>query len=630
MKEFLHIFCLAFLLLLSGCKNEDPGFPTTPGTDDEVGYIVTSGLSVTVADNEIISTTTGESSPTKSESSGSEATNLTRSNNTQSAVDSTTTKTDPPTAEASDDYKVTILNTKTSETMNYTYADLKKEENQKIPVAPGTYKISAESPDYASYMAGDYYANWDMPVYAGSVTKNVIKATETTVNDLVCSLANIRTSVSLTPDLQSLFLPDDQATEQLPALTVTLSVGENSLVYDRAAADGEKYGYFKAVEATNTITVELKGAYNKASGDVEPEYVPVKWTREITGCKAGQWRKISIHVTNASQGNIQFQMTVENWVYDQKIDVDVTNLYAFGEEVIPDEDLSDANSPVVTLEGHDIAQGYTINQSMYNEDLGKWNENLQAIITPQSDVALRSVKLLFSSDNTTLLNDLSAAGYTDYTIPIWPQNDALNSYLLIQQGSTGLVKATLKDAGMTKLFNYKGVHTVKFIAVDSKGRTSYTNLKITVSEGGDIETKGPEIIWTNKDGSKTYDFNTRWKITKLSDTTADPEVKITVTSQTGITGFTVDINSTTLTAEELASLGLSTHMDLVNPGDFAGPLGNLGFPTGSDVEGKKELTFDISSFMPMLTVLGAGNSDFTLTVEDAGGQNSKTIQLYVP
>ena len=327
--------------------------------------------------------------------------------------------------------------------MNYTYADLKKEENQKIPVAPGTYKISAESPDYASYMAGDYYANWDMPVYAGSVTKNVIKATETTVNDLVCSLANIRTSVSLTPDLQSLFLPDDQATEQLPALTVTLSVGENSLVYDRAAADGEKYGYFKAVEATNTITVELKGAYNKASGDVAPEYVPVKWTREITGCKAGQWRKISIHVTNASQGNIQFQMTVENWVYDQKIDVDVTNLYAFGEEVIPDEDLSDANSPVVTLEGHDIAQGYTINQSMYNEDLGKWNENLQAIITPQSDVTLRSVKLLFASDNATLLSDLSAAGYTDYTIPIWPQNDA---FKLLSANPAGIDRIGQSDS----------------------------------------------------------------------------------------------------------------------------------------------------------------------------------------
>lgn len=622
MKEFLHIFCLAFLLLLSGCKNEDPGFPTTPGTDDEVGYIVTSGLSVTVADNEIISTTTGESSPTKSEASGSEATNLTRSNNTQSAVDSTTTKTDPPTAEASDDYKVTILNTKTSETMNYTYADLKKEENQKIPVAPGTYKISAESPDYASYMAGDYYANWDMPVYAGSVTKNVIKATETTVNDLVCSLANIRTSVSLTPDLQSLFLPDDQATEQLPALTVTLSVGENSLVYDRAAADGEKYGYFKAVEATNTITVELKGAYNKASGDVAPEYVPVKWTREITGCKAGQWRKISIHVTNASQGNIQFQMTVENWVYDQKIDVDVTNLYAFGEEVIPDEELSDANSPVVTLEGHDIAQGYTINQSMYNEDLGKWNENLQAIITPQSDVTLRSVKLLFSSDNTTLLNDLSAAGYTDYTIPIWPQNDALNSYLLIQQGSTGLVKATLKDAGMTKLFNYKGVHTVKFIAVDSKGRTSYTNLKITVSEGGSIVTEGPTATWVNDRGGQL-------DVPFQLDPNDLPPVELKVESKTGITDFKIEISSTNQEFAELISTMFSTNnLDLINPGSNAETLASLGFPTGDQIRNQTSLSFDISQFMSALAVF-SGEHTFKLQVTDANGQIAKSLILIV-
>lgn len=621
MKEFLHISCLAFLILVSGCKNEDPGFPATPGADDEVGYIVTSGLSVTVADNEIISTTTGESSPTKTAIVGSEVPNLTRSNNTQSAVDSTTTKTDPPTAEASDDYKVTILNTKTSETMNYTYADLKKEENQKIPVAPGTYKISAESPDYASYMAGDYYANWDMPVYAGSVTKNVIKATVTTVNDLVCSLANIRTSVSLTPDLQSLFLPDDQATEQLPALTVTLSVGENSLVYDRAAADGEKYGYFKAVEATNTITVELKGAYNKASGDVEPEYVPVKWTREITGCKAGQWRKISIHVTNASQGNIQFQMTVENWVYDQKIDVDVTNLYAFGEEVIPDEELSDANSPVVALVGHDITQGYTINQSMYNEDLGKWTENLQATITPQSDVSLRSIKLLFTSDNATLLSDLSAAGYTNNTVQIWPQNSALTSYLLIQDES-GVVKATLKDAGMTKLFTYKGVHTVKFIAVDTKGRTSYTNLKITVSEGGSIVTEGPTATWVNDRGGQL-------DVPFQLDPNDLPPVELKVESKTGITDFKIEISSTNQEFAELISTMFSTNnLDLINPGSNAETLATLGFPTGDQVRNQTSLSFDISQFMSALAVF-SGEHTFKLQVTDANGQIAKSLILIV-
>ena len=82
--------------------------------------------------------------------------------------------------------------------------------------------------------------------------------------------------------------------------------------------------------------------------------------------------------------NIQFQMTVENWVYDQKIDVDVMQLFAFaGEETIPDEDLSDPNSPVVTLDGRDIAQGYTISKSMFDEELGKWSENLKAVITPR-------------------------------------------------------------------------------------------------------------------------------------------------------------------------------------------------------------------------------------------------------
>lgn len=618
MKKFIHISGLAVLLLLAGCKNEDPGFPSSSGTDEEVGYIVTSGLSVSVADNEIISTTTGESSPTKSATA---TRSMAVGIGSQVTADSSATKASPSTTEASDDYKVTILNTKTSETMNYTYADLKKEENQKIPVAPGTYTISAESPDYASYMAGSNYANWDMPVYAGSVTKNVIKATETTVNDLVCTLANIRTSVSLTPDLQNLFMPDAQATEQLPALTVTLSIGENSLVYDRNAANGETYGYFKAVEATNTITVELKGAYNKAPGDAAPEYVPVRWSREITGCKAGQWRKISINVTNASQGNIQFQITIENWVYDEKLNVDVMNLYAFGEEVIPDEEMSDANSPTVALVGHDIAQGYTINQSMYNEDLGKWTENLQAVVTPQSDVSLRSVKLLFASDNATLLSDMAAAGYTNNTVPIWPQNSALSAYLLLQQESTGL-NATLKDAGMTKLFNYKGNHTVKFIAVDSKGRTSYTNLKITVSEGGSIVTGGPTATWVNDRGGQL-------DVPFQLDPDNLPPVVLEIQSQTGITDFKIEISSTNPEFAGLVTTMFSTtSLDLINPGSNSATLSSLGFPTGDKVRNQTSLSFDISQFMSALAVF-SGEHTFKLQVTDANGQTAKSLILKV-
>ena len=107
-------------------------------------------------------------------------------------------------------------------------------------------------------------------------------------------------------------------------------------------------------------------------------------------------------------------------------------------------------------------------------------------------------------------------------------------------------------------------------------------------------------------------------------------MKITVTSQTGIVGFSVDVNISALSGDDLVGMGLSPHMDLVNPGENEATLTNLGFPTGSAVAGKKSLTFDISAFMPLLTILGSGNSDFKLTVIDASGSVSKTIQVYVP
>ncbi len=398
------------------------------------------------------------------------------------------------------------------------------------------------------------------------------------------------------------------------------------MVYGRQQMNDEAKGYFKAVESSNTITVTLSGAYNKAAGNAAPEYVPIQWTREISDCQAGQWRKISINVVGATQGDVEFQMSVENWVYDEKIDVDVMQfLSAIGEETIPDEDMSDPNSPVVTLDGADIAQGYTISQDMFDELLGKWNQNLRVVMTPQSGVTVRSAKLVFASDNAEFLAALSAAGYVNQTVSIWPQNVDLSAYLLIQEESaTGVLTVTVTDPGMTALFGYKGTHTAKIVVTDIQGRTSYTSLDIRVTEGGTVGS-APELKWTNKAGTFTYDFDTRYTI---SDT--DPEVKISVTSATGIVGFTVDIISETLTPSELQGLGLATHMDLVNPGEYKTPLENLQFPTGEDVAGQKNLEFDISQFMPLLKILGPGDSDFKLTVTDAGGVTVKTIMLNVP
>ena len=59
--------------------------------------------------------------------------------------------------------------------------------------------------------------------------------------------------------------------------------------------------------------------------------------------------------------------------------------------------MSDPNAPVVTLDGGDITQGYTISQGMFDDQLGKWNQNLRMAITPQSGVAVRSAKVVFAS-----------------------------------------------------------------------------------------------------------------------------------------------------------------------------------------------------------------------------------------
>lgn len=102
-------------------------------------------------------------------------------------------------------------------------------------------------------------------------------------------------------------------------------------------------------------------------------------------------------------------------------------------------------------------------------------------------------------------------------------------------------------------------------------------------------------------------------------------VKLTITSETGITGFTVDIKSPNLTADELSSVGLSDHLDLVNPGSLRGALEGLELPV--DVGGMKDVSFNISKFIPMLGLFGAGQHDFVLKVTDASGATEKTLTL---
>jgi hypothetical protein len=87
----------------------------------------------------------------------------------------------------------------------------------------------------------------------------------------------------------------------------------------------------------------------------------------------------------------------------------------------------------------------------------------------------------------------------------------------------------------------------------------------------------------------------------------------------------------------LTDVGMPSSFDLVNPGlnlangNLADNLSGLGFPTGDGVKNKTSISFDITSFKPMLKV-APGETNFKLTLTDNDGntiEKSMMINMIV-
>lgn len=136
---------------------------------------------------------------------------------------------------------------------------------------------------------------------------------------------------------------------------------------------------------------------------------------------------------------------------------------------------------------------------------------------------------------------------------------------------------------------------------------------------GPSDPKAPEIIGVapiNIDGVN---------VIKIGDSDASCILNVKSTAEGGFTTFYCDIESPDLTPEELAGVGLSSHIDIVSPGDLEGALQGLGLPV--NVGGQKEVEFNLTAFLPLLGVFGEGQHSFVLTVGDANGTTVKTLIL---
>lgn len=473
-----------------------------------------------------------------------------------------------------------------------------------ISLRTGSYRLTVESGTVPEL-------EWESPVYAAVQPFAIEKGRTTTLDDIKCKLANIKVTVGYDADLKAL-LEDGSKT--------AVTVGANRMEFPYTE---ERAAYFKAAAAENTMVIDMSLTLNgKTSG----------MSHTIPGVKAGQWRKITVNMPHVNEGNVVFDIVIETLTLDEEIVVDVAQ-YRIAEEVIPDEKPGDPLAPAIVWEGHDLTETTRLVASMFDEE-GNCTIPFVIDVTAQNGATIQAFEVDINSTSNAFmasLADMNIERNFDLCQVTAASNPQLNTALKMigfptgsgVKGKTAVPFDLQNVIGM--LYGFDGTHDFKLTITDSENRTSTATLSLLVDKSSEGDPSGaPTIEWLGND------------ITKPQHVVDGMEVKIEVRAPAGIAEFYVDIDSDILTAQDLADVGLASHLDLVNPDpSYEGFLGNL-FPIKDQVRNQTFIsgdTFDITQFMGMLSGLanGAkGYANFKLIIVDNGGQTgSETLQLLI-
>ena len=664
MRKYLKLLLLAVVATIAtACSLDDLSTttdnPAEPNTGDTktVGYLKLGGVVYNVdSEDSIVGSDTIESSTRGDESAS------------------------PSTSDAGDDYYIEIYggprHTSTSPFMAWsgTYAEAKAATGG-IALEPGTYTVYA----YQTAAKKPAYDVSNTPYYAGKTEGVEITSKQTTAAEVVCRMANIKTTVELSADLKEVFKTYDEGDADYAKrlmTNVTLSSGDITPIshtFERETTHDQPI-YFRdlseANDAGNTMTIALTGMYytgdrvDVISGSPEEtKWKEVKMVKTITGVKAAQWRKISIGIDYNTSGNAEITVTVQSYTYDQEITVDVATLYSTltaitQEEEIPDDDVNDPLAPQVKLYGQSTMT-FNINSSIYDADAGAWTKYLKANVEPQGESSIEELYVVYrASTNSDLLNKMKEKGFVDGRINLFPtKTTGADAYMNVAaNGET----VTMKPAGMDALNKYEGTHTFRLYTKSDDGHLGFGDITIVVNpNGAGGSGNGPTVVWL-ANGVEADKLTVTGK-----EEVETATVTVTIASDSGIDGLEVSIVSDKLDAKQLASVGLANEMNIFEPQNakMETNLRSLGFlpifgynpedddadkslrtsmaaqddenrvwfvnpdDEGNDVKtgntsplkGKKEITFTISEFIPLLALLGESESTFTITATDNNG-----------
>lgn len=310
-------------LLLTGCVNEEPPYKKTDNGTSATG--TTGYLNGEAMYLNVIADTETDSRPEDTED---------ETQNPPAEASATTRAT-----VATDDYRVRIVRADGTDTpFEGSYAELKETlEATPMELPTGSYNLVVCSHREEEIPA----AEWESPVYGTTYPFTITKGSTTTINEIVCTLQNIKVTLLCSADLA------DQLTAGTKA---TISLGAASMEFGKERWDGRQAAFFLPADGENNLDFLLTGSFTDGG--------EVKFSKTITGVKAGQWRKIELVIVYADQGEIKFDIKVNNFVLDDTVTINGTD--GLWEEIFEEGGGEEGEAPTIVMQGWDITQPYVL------------------------------------------------------------------------------------------------------------------------------------------------------------------------------------------------------------------------------------------------------------------------------
>ena len=554
----------------AGCVNEEPPYKEepkpTPG--DATGFLSVSGLSMRVVYDET------DVRPDDT------------SDQTQSPQAVSGTRAEQPDV---DGFIVEILDADNAQVFKKTYAELKQQLAEPMELPVGAYRMEVRSKESTPDVA------WEHPVYGATSSFTISKAQTTQLEEVVCTLQNIKVTVDYSSELAGMLADTSKA---------TISLGQTSQEFLKTET---RAAYFKSLDIENTLDFNFDGVF--ADTDI-----PAQFSKQITGVKAGQWRKISVVINYADKGTLLFQVTVDNnIIQDNSFVVD-------GTDNLLEELLEDPNAPTLAWPGHDMSKPFTLTDAIF-DDNGNCIEPF--VFDLASPNGIESLRVNIGSTSSRFMASMAAIQLPE-TFDLCAR-DASSPAGIILKGFGYPVGGELKGqqaksfniAGQIKaLYEFDGTHTFSFDMTDAKGVSTAAALTLVVDKSAGQE--GPAIVW------RGYDIDKQYEVQK------DMIIDIDVTATAGIKSFWVTIDSEEL-KDLLPVINMPEKFDICDiPADLAAILHDeFGFPINEQVKNQTAVMFSITKFVEILLEI-PGEHNFVLDVTDNNNVlTHKTVKLIV-